>query len=160
MEGGQAAQHPEDPGTKPHQKITAVIDAVLSYAATDDDWLRLAACIGSGGSAKQLAAIIDAVAAKPGPQSKIAMRNLIRRSPGLMERLFADKNYDALLHVHRDRAEPARQGGPFLSRPVGNGGRDGDKKHRPGTEAQPYQGETQRLPEQGKGFGVEAKGIG
>lgn len=83
----------------PNQKVTAVIDAVLDYAATDDDWLRLATCVGSGGSAKQLAAIIDAVAAKPGPRPKIAMRNLIRSKPDLMERLHGDKHYAELLHV-------------------------------------------------------------
>jgi hypothetical protein len=77
----------------------AALGKVIAIANSDQDWGRLTACIGRGRTTQQLAAMIRGAIEKMGPQSRMAIHNLIKREPALLELLYTSGHAEALLEV-------------------------------------------------------------
>jgi len=80
--------------------LDRVLDKVITKTSKEEDWLRLAACIGPGSPTKQLAKIINGIQGikdKVGPQSQIAIRNLFKKDPSQLESLYKEKYYTAFI---------------------------------------------------------------
>ena len=82
------------------REIGDVVDEILAYTKDEEDWLRLAACIGADSPTKQLAEIINGVKGvkeEMAPRAKITLRNLFQKVPDKWESLYKEKFYGELI---------------------------------------------------------------
>ena len=82
------------------RELDRVLDKVFAETQEEEDWLRLAACIGPGSPTQRLAKIIQGIKGakdEMGPQAKIAIQNLFKKDPSQVESLYKNKYYSEFI---------------------------------------------------------------
>jgi hypothetical protein len=95
-----------------NRKSGDVIDRLIDSTQKEDDWQRLAACIGPHCNRRQLARIVEGVADTMGSRAMIPLRHLFKKEPARLESLYTSGYHSAF--VKAIEVDPYRIGAKAL----------------------------------------------